>query len=94
MRDHSPLGGEPITAEWWPIGQSKRRYGFSRSTTNRLVAEELVEARKLGSLTLINDGSVRRYMASLPRASIKRDGRSARLARHKARAPQHNRNER
>lgn len=72
---------DPIAVEWWPIAQSKRRYGFSRSTTNRLVAEQLVEARKLGSLTLINDGSMRRYMASLPRAVIKPDDRSAKLAR-------------
>lgn len=74
------LPNDPIASEWWPIAESKRRRGISRSTMNRLVAERLIEARKLGSRTLINDASVDRYMAGLPRAVIKPDDRSARLA--------------
>ena len=56
------------------------RYGVSPSTTRRLVGEQLVEARKAGSRLLINDDSMDRYLASLPRAVIKRDNRSAKLA--------------
>jgi len=77
-------GSESITAGWWPIRESKVRYGFSTSTSYRLVAEQLIEARKVGSRTLINDDSVRRYMAGLPRPEIKSDDRAVKLAERAA----------
>jgi hypothetical protein len=47
---------------------------------NRLIAERLVEARKVGRIVLINDDSVARYISSQPLARIKSDDRSAKLA--------------
>jgi hypothetical protein len=73
-----------IKAKWWPITESRPRYGVSPSTTRRLVGEELVEARKIGTRMLINDDSMGRYMNSQPRPCIKRDDRSAKLARRAA----------
>jgi hypothetical protein len=73
-----------IAAKWWPIGESDLRYGISSSTTRRFVAEGLVEARKVGSRTLVNDDSMGRCMAAQPPAVIKPDDRSAKLARRAA----------
>jgi hypothetical protein len=83
MQRHIP-SNEPIAAEWRPIAELRARFGFSRTTCNRLIAEQLVEARKLGGRTLVNIASVHRYMASLPRAVIKPDTRSAKLANRAA----------
>lgn len=71
-------------AKWWPITESQIRYGVSPSTTRRLVGEQLVEARKVGTRTLINDDSMGSYIAAQPRPSIKPDDRSAKLARRAA----------
>jgi hypothetical protein len=73
-----------IAAKWWPISESQSRYGISPSTMRRLVAERLVEARKVGTRTLVNDDSADRCMAAQPRAVIKPDDRSAKLARRAA----------
>jgi hypothetical protein len=81
---HYIKGKEPIAAEWRPRTEVKARYGFSNSTCNRLIAEQLIEARKLGGLVLVNIPSVERYLGGLPRPSIKPDDRSAKLARHAA----------
>jgi hypothetical protein len=81
---HHILGKEPVEAEWRPKAEVKARYGFSNSTCNRLIAAQLVEARKLGGLVLVNIPSVERYMAGLPRPCIKPDDRSAKLARRAA----------
>jgi hypothetical protein len=72
---------EPIAARWWPITESQSRYGVSPSTTRRLVAEGLIEARKVGARTLIDDISMDRYVVNQPRHSIRPDVRSAKLAR-------------
>jgi hypothetical protein len=84
MQHHIPNSEPSVTPEWRPIAELKARFGFSRTTCNRLIAEQLVEARKLGGRTLVNIPSVHRYMASLPRPVIKRDDRSAKLARRAA----------
>jgi hypothetical protein len=73
-----------IAAKWWPISESQSRYGISPSTMRRLVAERLVEARKVGTRTLVNDDSADRYMAAQPPAVIAPDDRSAKLARRAA----------
>jgi hypothetical protein len=73
-----------IQAKWWPISESQLRYGISPSTMRRLVAERLVEARKVGTRMLVNDDSADRYMAAQPPAVITPDDRSARLARRAA----------
>jgi len=70
-----------IAAEYCPLADLDPRFGISRTTGNRLIAEQLIDAIKLGSSTLVNVPSVRRYMASLPRPSIKPDARSRKLAR-------------
>lgn len=70
-----------IHAKWWHITESPLRYGVSQSTTRRFIAEGLVDARKVGSRTIINDDSMNRCIAAQPRAVIKRDDRSAKLAR-------------
>jgi hypothetical protein len=63
-------GSEPshIAAKWWPITESQPRCGVSPSTMRRFVAEGLVEARKVGSRTLVNDDSADRCIAAQPRA--------------------------
>jgi hypothetical protein len=76
----APGSSPGIAAEWWPVTESQARYGISPSTVRRLVAEERVEAVKCGAKVLINDGSMNHYVAGLPRAVIKRDDRSAKLA--------------
>jgi hypothetical protein len=86
LRGNSGGGSETtgIAAKWWPIGESDLRYGVSPSTMRRFVAEGLVEARKAGSRTLVNDDSAGRCIAALPPAVIKPDDRSAKLARRVA----------
>jgi hypothetical protein len=69
-----------LLAEWVPIAGLEPRFGFSKSTCYRLVAEELVEARKVGGKTIVNLASVRRYIANQPQPAIKADERSAKLA--------------
>lgn len=71
---------EPIAARWWSVVQAQARYGISPSTVRRLVAEQLVEGRKLGSKLLISDDSMHRYLTDLPLPSIKVDDRSRALA--------------
>jgi hypothetical protein len=71
---------EPSIAEWVPIAELEPRFGISRSTGYRLIAEKLIEARKVGARTSVNVASVRRYYDSLPAPAIKQDGRSAKLA--------------
>lgn len=70
-----------VHAKWWPITESPLRYGISTSTTRRFIAEGIVDARKVGSRTIINDDSMDRCIATQPRAVIKPDRRSAKLAR-------------
>jgi hypothetical protein len=70
-----------IVATWWPITESQARKGISPSTMRRFIAEGLVEARKVGSRTLVNDDSADRCIAAQPPAVIKPDDRSAKLAR-------------
>lgn len=70
----------PLLAEWVPIAGLELRFGLSKSTTYRLVAEELVEARKVGGKTIVNLASVRRFIANQPLPNIKTDDRSQRLA--------------
>ena len=69
-----------LLAEWVPIAGLEPRFGFSKSTCYRLVAEELVEARKVGGKTIVSLASVRRYIADQPQPAIKADERSAKLA--------------
>jgi hypothetical protein len=73
-------GGGGVDAEYCPLAELDPRFGISRTTGNRLIAERLIDARKLGSSVLVNVASVRRYLAGLPRPSIRTDDRSARLA--------------
>lgn len=73
-----------IDAEYCPLAELDPRFGISRTTGNRLIAEELIDAIKLGTSVLVNVPSVRRYLAGLPRPSIRTDDRSARLARRAA----------
>jgi len=68
-----------LIAEWVPISGLKLRFGWSDSTSYRLVAEELVEARKVGGKTLVNLDSVRQFLANQPPPNIKADERSAKL---------------
>ncbi len=44
--------------------------GLGRSTLYELIAAQKIEARKCGARTLILAESLRRYIASLPAASI------------------------
>jgi hypothetical protein len=84
MQHYKP-SNEPIAAEWRPRAAVKARFGFGNSTLNRLIAAQLVDARKLGGgLVLVNIPSVERYVAGLPRPSIRQDDRSAKLARRAA----------
>lgn len=73
-----------INAEYCPLAELDPRFGISRTTGNRLIAEELIDAIKLGTSVLVNVPSVRRYLAGLPRPSIRTDDRSAKLARRAA----------
>jgi hypothetical protein len=43
-----------LIAEWVPVDGLEPRFGLSKSTSYRLVAEELIEARKVGARTLVN----------------------------------------
>jgi hypothetical protein len=81
MQHYNP-GNEP--AEWRPRAAVRARFGIGNSTLNRLMAARLIDARKLGGLVLVNIPSVERYMAGLPRPSIKPDDRSVKLARRAA----------
>jgi hypothetical protein len=69
-----------LLAEWTPIAGLEVRFGFSKSTSYRLVAEELVEARKVGGKTIVSLASVRRFIANQPLPAIKADERSAKPA--------------
>jgi hypothetical protein len=60
-----------LIAEWVPIGGLKPRFGWSDATSHRLVAQELVEARKVGGKTLVNLASVRRFLADQPLPNLK-----------------------
>ena len=80
---HYIAGNKPIAAEWLPRAKLEARYGFSKTTGNRLIAEQLIEARKVGALVIVNVQSVERYLAAQPRPSIRSDDRSRKLA-HRA----------
>lgn len=73
-----------LLAEWVPIAGLELRFGLSRSTSYRLVAEELVDARKVGGKTIVSVASVRRFIGNQPQPAIKTDDRSAKLARRAA----------
>lgn len=68
-----------LAAEWASIASLETRFDISKSTGYRLVAEEQIEARKVGGKTLVNLASVRRYIANQPPPNIKADDRSAKL---------------
>ncbi len=51
--------------------------GLGRSTVYELIAAGKLEARKSGARTLILADSLRRYVASLPKAAIRTGQRSA-----------------
>jgi hypothetical protein len=73
----------PSDAEWTTFIGLRAGFGISRATANRLIAADLIDARKLGARTLINIPSVRRHLARQPRPVIKPDDRAQRLAGHR-----------
>jgi hypothetical protein len=66
-------------AEWVSYAELRSRFGLSRQMTNRLIAANLIEARKVGVRTLINIPSVRHRLNHQPRPTIKADDRVQRL---------------
>ena len=71
-------------AEMCSIADLRTRYGIRRSTAYRLIAAGLIEARKVGSLTLIDLASVRRFLAAQPLVTVKLDARAEKLATRQA----------
>jgi hypothetical protein len=65
--------------EWVSYAELRSRFGLSRQMTNRLIAANLIEARKVGVRTLINVASVRHRLNYQPRPAIKVDDRAKRL---------------
>jgi excisionase family DNA binding protein len=71
--------------EYCKIDEIERRFGISRSTIYRLVGQRVIIAVKVGSRTLIDIHSMRRYFAKLQRAEIAPDDRGAKLVGPKKR---------
>jgi hypothetical protein len=67
-------------AEWVTFSKLRAQFGISRATTSRLIAANLIDARKMGRRVLINVPSVREHLNRLPRPAIAPDDRSDRLA--------------
>jgi hypothetical protein len=65
--------------EWASYTQLSREFGLSRSTAARLVAAELITARRLGRKVLIHVPSVREFLDRLPAPEIALDARAVRL---------------
>jgi hypothetical protein len=61
-------------AEYGRIPEACRRYGLSRSRLYLLAGAGLIRFVKVGSATLVDFGSVRRYLATRPSAEIQRPG--------------------
>jgi hypothetical protein len=68
------------STNWFRLTDIQDLYGIGRSTANRLIAERLIEARKVGDRVLINHASMDRYISSQPLVATKPDDRSAKLA--------------
>ena len=65
--------------EWITFRRLRTQFGISRSTGNRLIAAQLIDARKVARRVLINAPSVRQHLVCLPRPAIKSDDKSDRL---------------
>jgi hypothetical protein len=68
-----------LVAEWAPTKDLKARFGFSDDITRRLIAKDLIVARKVGPRTLVNLASVRRFLEDQPLPSLTAEERAARL---------------
>jgi hypothetical protein len=62
--------------EWITFSRLHMQFGISRSTGNRLIAANLIDARKVGRRVLISTHSVRQHLNRLPRPAIKPDDKS------------------
>jgi excisionase family DNA binding protein len=59
-----------LPPEWESPGQSATVLGISRATVYNLIADGLLDARKLGERTIINVESRRKFAENLPKAEI------------------------
>lgn len=62
----------PIAPEMVPLPRAPAIFGLSRSHLYRLAAEGRIRMVKAASRTLVDAGSVRSYLATLPPARIGR----------------------
>jgi hypothetical protein len=63
--ENTDTASSALLAEWVAIADLEPRFGLSKSTSYRLVAEELVEVRKVGAKTIVNLGSVNNRVFSI-----------------------------
>lgn len=64
------LTATPILPEMVPLPRAPAVFGLSRSHLYRLAAEGRIRMVKAASRTLVDAGSVRAFLASLPAAQI------------------------
>jgi excisionase family DNA binding protein len=60
-----------IAPEYGRIQEACRRYGLSRSRLYLLAGEGLIRFVKVGKATLVDLGSVRKYLAACPPAQVR-----------------------
>ena len=70
LRDLSMAGATQIP-EAVPLPRATAIFGLSRSTLYRLAGDGQIRFMKVGRTTLVDAGTVRAFLASLPTASIR-----------------------
>lgn len=63
----------PSTPEMVPLPRAPALFGLSRSGLYRLAAEGKVRMVKLGARTLVDAGTVRAFLATLPAVAPRQD---------------------
>jgi excisionase family DNA binding protein len=66
----STANNDTIEPEWESPNEAAQRSGVCRATIYHLIGEGHIEARKLGSRTLVRVASRRTYFNALPKAQI------------------------
>ena len=65
----------PLTPEAVPLARAPAVFGLSRSSLYRLAGAGQIRLLKIGSRTLVDAASVRRFLAELPQLEPRRDPR-------------------
>ena len=71
MINHSNI----LVPEMVPLPRAPGVFGLSRSNLYRLAADGRIRMVKMGARTLVDAGSVRSFLATLPQMEARRDPR-------------------